>query len=175
VALAALALHGANYAILKTGGDLNQRAHSAAAFLWPVVALLTVLSLLATLLIRPSLLDNYRSAPVLYAIPLLVTVSLLAMKGLARRGNEFGAFLCSSAYLVLMLVGAAAAFYPNLLVSVDNPARNITVYNAHSGEHSLAVGLIWWSLGMAMAAGYFVFVYRMFRGKIAAGAGGYGH
>jgi len=28
---------------------------------------------------------------------------------------------------------------------------------------------------MALAAGYFVFVYRMFRGKIAAGGGGYGH
>ena len=175
VALVALALHGANYAVLKTEGELNRRARSAAASLWPALALLTVLSLAATLRIRPSLLDNYLRAPALYAIPLLVGASLIAMRWLARRGNEFGAFVSSSAYLVLMLSGAAAAVYPNLLMSVDDPARNITVYNAHSGEHALAVGLIWWSLGMALAAGYFVFVYRMFRGKVAAGAGGYGH
>ena len=73
-----------------------------------------------------------------------------------------------------MLVGAAAAMYPNLLVSSTDPSLNITVYNAHSGEHAMAVGLIWWSFGMALAAGYFVFVYRMFRGKIAAGSTGHG-
>ena len=90
-------------------------------------------------------------------------------------GAELGAFLCSCAYLALMLVGAAAAFYPNLLVSTTDPARNITVYNAHSGLHSLHVGLIWWGFGMALAAAYFVFVYRMFRGKISAGTGGHGY
>ncbi len=175
VALVALALHGANYAVLKTSGDLNQRARRAAAWLWPVLALLTVASLATTLAIRPSLLDNYRSLPLLYAIPLLVAASLAGTRILGRGGNELGAFLCSCAYLLLMMAGAAAAVYPNLLLSTGDPALNITVYNAHSGEHSLAVGLIWWSFGMALAAGYFVFVYRMFRGKIAAGGGGYGH
>ncbi len=89
----------------------------------------------------------------------------------ARSGDERGAFLSSSGYIVLMLAGAAAALYPNLLLSSTDPALNITVYNAHSGEHSLSIGLIWWSLGMAIAIGYFVFMYRMFRGKVTAGSG----
>ena len=175
VALVALTLHGANYAALKTGGELNIRAKRAAAVLWPVLVALTGASLAATLTIRPSLLDNYRRMPVLYLIPLLVMVSLGAMRSLRRRGNELGAFLSSSAYLVLMLVGAAAAVYPNLLLSTGDPALNITVYNAHSGEHGLTLGLIWWSFGMAIAIGYFVFVYRMFRGKVVASAGGHGY
>jgi len=166
VAVVALSLHGANYAVLKTSGDLNQRARRAAAVLWPVVVAATAVSLAATLYIRPNLLDNYQRAPLLYAIPLLVVVSLAAMPWLYRRGNELGAFLCSSAYLVLMLVGAAAAVYPNLLLSTTDPKLNITIFNAHSSEHALAVGLIWWGLGMAIATGYFVFVYRMFRGKL---------
>jgi cytochrome bd ubiquinol oxidase subunit II len=58
--------------------------------------------------------------------------------------------------------------YPNLLVSTTDPALNITVYNAASGSYSLSYGLIWWSFGMLLAVGYFVFVYRMFRGKVAA-------
>lgn len=90
-------------------------------------------------------------------------------------GNELGAFLSSCAYLAPMLVCAAAAVYPNLLLSTGDPALNITVYNAHSGEHSLSIGLIWWSFGMEVATGYFVFVYRMFRGKVAATAVGHGH
>jgi cytochrome d ubiquinol oxidase subunit II len=175
VALVALALDGANYAALKTSGELNLRLRRAAAFLWPVLVLATIVSLAATLAIRPSLLANYQRTPALYAIPVLVLAALIGMRSLGRRGHERGAFLCSSAYLALMLVGAAAAIYPNLLLSTTDPALDITVYNAHSGAHSLAVGLIWWSFGMALAAAYFVFVYRMFRGKIAPGQDVHGY
>lgn len=168
LAAVALAVHGANYAVLKTTGDLNRRARQAALRLWPVLAFLTVVSLAATLLIRPTLLSNYQQAPVLYVIPALVAAALAGIWYFARRGDEGRAFTCSCAYLAMMMAGAAAAMYPNLLVSTTGAAPNITVYNAHSGEYALSVGLIWWSLGMLLAAGYFVFVYRMFRGKIAA-------
>ena len=174
VALAALSVHGALYVALKTTGDLNMRARRAAGRLLPVLALLTIASLTATLSIRPALLENYRRWPVLFAIPLLVAASLIGMWRLGRQRRELGAFLASCSYLVFMLVGAAAALYPNLLVSSTDPALNITVYNARSGEYALESGLIWWSLGMAIAAGYFVFVYRMFRGKIVE-AGGHGY
>jgi cytochrome bd ubiquinol oxidase subunit II len=175
VAAVALALHGAYYAALKTEGELNRRARRAARTLWPGLVVLTAASLAATLSIRPSLLDNYRAWPVLYAVPVLVAASLAAMWLRDRKGDERGAFLSSCAYLALMLVGAAAALYPNLLVSTTDPKLNITVYNARSGAYALSVGLIWWSLGMALAAGYFVFVYRMFRGKIPEGPGGHGY
>ena len=175
VALAALTLHGANYAAVKTTGDLNVRCRRAADVLWPVLVGVTVLSLAATLYIRPALLENYRAAPALYAIPVLVAGSLVAMRILARREDESGAFLASSAYLVFMLLGAAAAVYPNLLTSTTDPALNITVFNARSGDYALRTGLIWWSFGMLIAAGYFVFVYRMFRGKISPASGGHGY
>jgi cytochrome d ubiquinol oxidase subunit II len=64
------------------------------------------------------------------------------------------------------VVGAATAVYPNLLMSTTDPALNITVHNAATGSYALSVGLIFWSVGMALAFGYFVFVYRMFRGKV---------
>ena len=175
VALVALALHGAHYAALKTGGELQLRARRTAAVLWPALVVVTVVSLAATLSIRPSLLDNYQRAPVLDAIPALVAVSLWGIRSMGRRGNDWGAFLFSCSYLAGMLVGAAAAVYPNLLLSTTDPALNITIYNAHSGEHSLEIGLIWWSFGMALATGYFVFVYRMFRGKISTTSTGHGY
>lgn len=175
VAAVALALHGAYYAVLKTSGELNQRCRRAAAALWPALILVTAASLAATLAVRPGLLDNYRSAPALWLIPVLVAASLGGMRILSGQGREYGAFLCSSAYLLLMLVGAAAAVYPSLLLSSSDPSLNITIYNAHSGYYALSIGLIWWSFGMALALGYFIFVYRMFRGKIAAGEHGNYH
>lgn len=168
VALVALTLHGAYYVALKTTGELNARAHAAARFLWPVLALLTVLSLIATLYIRPELLSNYSHFPVLYAIPVLVVASLFMVWNASRKGAERTAFLSSCVYLIFMLVGAAAAVYPNLLTSTTDPALNITVDNAHAGHYSLTIGLIVWTVGMAIAVAYFVFVYRTFRGKVAA-------
>jgi cytochrome d ubiquinol oxidase subunit II len=168
VALVALTIHGAYYVAVKTSGDLNQRARRVAARLWPALALLTLISLWATLSIRPDALNNYRRYPVLFVVPVAVALSLTAMFLHGRRENDKAAFLSSSAYLVFMLVGAAAAVYPNLLTSTTDPALNITIYNAAAGRYALSFGLVWWSFGMALAIGYFVFVYRMFRGKVAA-------
>jgi cytochrome d ubiquinol oxidase subunit II len=40
----------------------------------------------------------------------------------------------------------------------------------------MGVGLIWWSVGMVLAIGYFTFVYRMFRGKVRlAESAGHGY
>lgn len=171
VALVALTLHGAHYVALKTSGDLNARSRRLAAVLWPILVLLTFVSLWATMSIRPQLLTNYREHPVLYAVPISVAGTLAAMPAYRRKGNDKAAFLASSAYLVFMLVGAAAAVYPNLLVSTTDPALNITVYNAASGRYALSVGLVFWSIGMLLALGYFVFIYRMFKGKVSAGNG----
>jgi cytochrome d ubiquinol oxidase subunit II len=74
-----------------------------------------------------------------------------------------------------MLVGAAASLYPRLLPSSSDPARDLTVTNAISGPYTLRVGLVWWAVGMVLAVGYFVVIYRMFRGKVTLDGGGYGH
>jgi len=158
---------------MKTSGDLNLRARRLATVLWPALVLVTLVSLWATLTIRPGLLGNYRSHPMLFVVPLAVALSLIAMWLYRRRGNDTGTFFSSCAYLVFMLVGAAAAVYPNLLMSTTDPALNITVHNAASGSYALSVGLVFWGIGMALAVAYFVFTYRMFRGKVSADSAGY--
>jgi cytochrome bd ubiquinol oxidase subunit II len=175
VALVVLTIHGAHYVAMKTSGDLNLRTRRAAAALWPALVLVTIVSLVATLSIRPELLNNYRTYPVLFIVPVAVAASLAGMFVYRRRGNDTGAFLSSAAYLVFMLVGAAAAVYPTLLNATTDPALNITVYNAHTGAYSMRVGLIWWTFGMALAVAYFIFIYRLFRGKVGEQATGGGY
>jgi cytochrome bd ubiquinol oxidase subunit II len=171
LALVALTIHGAHYVALETAGDLNMRARRVASVLWPALVLLTLVSLWATLWIRPELLANYRRYPSLFALPVAVAASLVAMRLSRKRGRDKAAFLASAAYLVFMLVGAAAAMYPNLLMSTTDPALNLTVYNAATGSYSLSVGLVFWSFGMALALSYSVFVYWMFRGKVTQASG----
>ncbi len=68
-----------------------------------------------------------------------------------------------------MLAGAGFALYPTLLPASGAPENSITIQNAAAGAQSLSIGLRWWGAGMAIAVAYFVFVYRMFRGKAAGG------
>jgi cytochrome d ubiquinol oxidase subunit II len=71
-----------------------------------------------------------------------------------------------------MLVGAAFALYPVVLPARDH-RYDLTIYNTAAGSHGLHVGLVWWTFGAVLAVAYFVFVYRMFRGKVELGEGHY--
>ncbi|HEY6448651.1 MAG TPA: cytochrome d ubiquinol oxidase subunit II [Acidobacteriaceae bacterium] len=174
VALVALAEHGALWLTLKAAGDLEARARRAAGALWGVLLLVTLISLPATIAVRPSALANYNAHPVLFAIPLLVVATLVGVLSFTKQKKPLAAFLSSCLYLVFMLVGAAAGLYPTLLPSASDPARDITIANALTGAHSLHVGLVWWSVGLMLALGYFITSYWLFRGKVSAEAG-YGH
>ena len=168
VAFIALSLHGALWLTIKTTGILESRARSIAGPLWMVLVLLTVVSLVATIVVRPSSLTNYLAYPVTFVLPVGVLASLAGIWIWNRAGKSGKAFLCSCLYLVLMLVGACWGLFPTLLPATTGTANDITLAGAISGPYTLRVGLIWWGFGMALAAGYFTFVYWMFRGKISA-------
>jgi cytochrome d ubiquinol oxidase subunit II len=173
IALVTLTVHGATYIITKSEGDLNRRARATAMRLWPVQLSLTVVGLIATVSIRPGLLDNFKHHLIGLVIPVIVLGSLAAIMHALLKQNEKGAFVASSFYIVGMLVGAAFALYPVVLPASTDPARSLTIYNSSAAHHGLSVGLIWWILGMILALGYFFFVYRMFRGKVRLEEGGY--
>ena len=175
VALVTLVLHGSLYVATKTEGDLNARARGVVRVLWPVQVLVTVLSLVATMYVRPGILHNFLAWPVGFAIPVLVVASLLYLFVAVRIGKDKGAFLASCGYIVGMLVGAAFALYPTVLPASTDPIYSLTIDNTATGAHGMRVGFVWWGIAMVLAAGYFVFVYRMFRGKVRIEEGTSGH
>lgn len=173
LALAALAVHGALYIALKTEGPLHERAVSLFRVLWPALIVLSIASLIATMSVRPSTLSNYTRIPLAFLIPLSVVASLIGMFIFASRGKDRNAFLASCLYLTSMLVGAGIGLYPTVLPSSTDPARDITISRALAGNYSASIGLIWWGFGILLAVGYFVFVYRMFSGKVGKEIGSY--
>jgi len=165
VALVALTLHGALWLTIKTSGNLEQRARKIVTPLWVLLIALTVVSLIATISVRPSTLNNYFSYPVTFVVPVGVVASLIGVWLFNRKAQAMKAFLSSCLYLFFMLAGACWGVYPTLLPATTGADRDITLSKAISGPHTLAVGLAWWSFGMALAVGYIVFVYSRFRGK----------
>jgi cytochrome d ubiquinol oxidase subunit II len=172
MALVTLTAHGSYYIALKTDEDLGRRARGIALLCWPVQFFLTFTALVATYFIRPGIMANFGRHKIGILVPIVVVASLAVMLWANPKGKEKLAFIASSLYISFMLVGAAFALYPVVL-----PARNheysLTIFNTATGGHGLRVGLVWWTLGAALAIAYFVFVYRKFRGKVQAGEGHY--
>lgn len=166
IALVTLTAHGSLYVAVKTEDDLNRRANSVAKAAWPLQLILTVLGLVATVYIRPGVLDNYKHHAIGFLIPVIVFGALAVMMHAMLNGKEKTAFVASALYIVGMLVGAAFALYPVVLPASTDPARNLTIYNTAAGHHGLSVGFTWWVLGMLLALGYFFFLFRMFKGKV---------
>jgi cytochrome d ubiquinol oxidase subunit II len=173
VALVTLTAHGSYYVALKTDEDLGRRARGIALLCWPVQFFLTCMAFVATYFIRPEITANYSKHSVGYLVPIAVFGSLAVMLWTTPKGKEKAAFVASSLYIASMLVGAAFALYPVVLPARDHQ-YDLTIYNTSAANHGLTVGLTWWTLGAVLAIGYFVFVYRMFRGKVQAGTGHYG-
>jgi cytochrome bd ubiquinol oxidase subunit II len=173
IALVTLTIHGALYVATKTDGDLNRRARDTAKSLWPIQLLLTAVGVIASVFIRPSVLDNYRQHAIGFLIPVIVFGALAVMMHAIIKQADKIAFLASCLYIAGMLVGAAFALYPVVLPASTDPARSLTIYNSATGHHGLTVGFTWWVLGMILALGYFFYVYRMFRGKVRLEGEGY--
>jgi cytochrome d ubiquinol oxidase subunit II len=162
---------------VKTEAELNRRARLVAQWAWPLQLLLTIVGLIATMYVRPTVLDNYRQHAVGFLIPVVVFGSLAVMIYAIGKGQDPAkeklAFVASALYIVGMLVGAAFALYPVVLPASTDPALNLTIYNTAAGQHGLTVGLTWWILGMVLALGYFTLLFRMFKGKVRLEGEGY--
>jgi cytochrome d ubiquinol oxidase subunit II len=163
-ALVTLTFHGALWVAYKTEGELRARAVALSHQLrWAVFAL-AALVLGLSWIVRPHMAQGA------WLLPLALIA--LALAGWIGK-TDLTRFLASSGYIVAMLVGAVLGVYPDVLPSNGDPQLSLTIHNASAGAYGLNVGLRWFIPGIALAAGYFFYVYRMFAGKVRAESDGY--
>jgi len=172
LALATLIVHGANFIAVKTDGDLNARSRTISRrFTYATVAL-TILATAFTFWVSPWMLGSFNERPYGYVLPLVAIAGLVGMVLFNLRNDDRAAFLSSGAYIIGMLTSTVFGVYPKVLPAVD-PANSLTIYNASASQYGMAVGLVWWSIGMVLAVVYFVVIYRLFRGKVSLEDEGY--
>jgi cytochrome d ubiquinol oxidase subunit II len=166
VALFTLTVHGANFIAMKTEGELRTRSRTVADRLWWGVVLTSIAAFISTFTIHPEFWDNFAQHSWGFVLPIGGVLGLGGMSVYGRRGNDQRAFISSSIFIGSMLASTAFALHPNVLPSSIDPAYNLTIYNTAAREYGLLIGTVWWTIGFVLAAGYFVYVYRAFRGKV---------
>ena len=165
LALLALVMHGGLWVQMKTSGPVSSRAGKIAARSWWGVLALTALVTARTFRVQPQVLGNFARSPWGLLFPLVAVAGLAGVLYELRKRNEPGAFLASCAYLTGMLASVVFGLYP-LVLPARNARYSLTVNNAAAGRYGLKIALVWWVLGVLLAAGYFTFVYRSFAGKV---------
>jgi cytochrome d ubiquinol oxidase subunit II len=165
LALAALVVHGATFTAVKTDGEVHSRARRLARRWWAVLLALTILGTVATFIVRPVLLGNFVVHPWGVVFPAVAVTGLAGIAVFNRAGRDRLSLAASGTYLAGMLASTAFVVYPSVLPAVD-PVRSLTVMNAAAPAYGLAVGLVWWSIAIVLAAIYFGVIYTLFRGKV---------
>lgn len=163
---AVLAGHGALYLWWKTSGMVAQRSRLIARRCWAAIGIMAILVTIATAWVRPELFESLRHR--IWSWPLLAVAVggwAMVLRSIVR-GKELHAFLGSAAFIAGMLAVTAAEMFPTILPSMIDPAYSLTVWNAANGRRGLWIGLAWWIPAIVLAVGYFVYLFRSFRGKL---------
>jgi cytochrome bd ubiquinol oxidase subunit II len=160
--LVVLCAHGAAFLAWRAGGALQARAATAARRLFPAEVVLALGLAWPTYEVRDEMITAFGDHPWRLVFPALATGALAARFVYQRRALWLRAFVASCLFIAGLLTTMAAGLYPNVLPARDGRPHSLTIDNAASGDHALTTALVWWPLGMVLAAVYFVFAYRMF-------------
>ncbi len=159
-AVAALALHGTTFLVMRTEGPSTERARRLVPRLWPVVLVLYLAISAATVSERGiglSWIDF---------IPLLSLGSLVALLFLSLSKREHRAFAASSVFLASLLLQASVTMYPYLLPSLPPRQGGISIFDASPGPVALASALTVVIVALVVVVIYGTFVMRQMAGKV---------
>ena len=137
-----LTVHGAHYLALKTDGKIYWRTHKIAEIGGWLVGPLTIGAIFAIPFVQPGLRHNYDSNAIGYVFPALAVAALGCMVYGRWKQMNLLAFLASSIYIGALLSSVAWGLFPNILIATQDPAFNLTIYNAATSPYSLQVGLM---------------------------------
>lgn len=165
LAVAGAAMHGALYLQLKVEDELRRQVRR-----WAFVAFFAFVALnlvVAGMALHgvPHLLRNFERWPVVWIMPVLVALALANIPRGLVRDRPLQAFASSCASIAGLTFLAAAALYPNLVVS-SSGTHHLDIWRAASSEATLRLMAIIAAIGMPLVATYTVTVYWVFRGKV---------
>jgi cytochrome bd ubiquinol oxidase subunit II len=166
--LCALAGHGALFLVWKTTGPVQARSKAWALRAWLAVLPLWLAVTLATAWLRPETFTNLFARPWFLGFVVLMLGGVGGVFYFMRRGQELTAFLSSTSFLLGLLAATMAGIYPVWLRSNIDPSYSLTAANSAAKSYGLQVALVWWSIGIVLAGGYFVYLFHSVRGKVGS-------
>jgi cytochrome bd ubiquinol oxidase subunit II len=163
----ALAAHGATYLMLRTEGPVHDRSTKLAKRLWATVVPLLIVISVESWVVRPDLPRRAIENPICWLGLLgIILATIPLISGFSNR-REMPAFLGSNFFLAGLLSTGAAALFPVMLYSTLGVENSLTAYNVAAGPSSFRFASIWWPVGFGLASTYFVFISRLYAGKVS--------
>lgn len=159
-----LSYQGTVWLFLKTEGEFQQKVKNWAKIYWSGYIILFAICTLLTYVLHKNLFNNYLTNPLMFVIPLLAIIFMLASIIRIQRNQALCAMIASSLSIAMVILTAYLSLFPNLIIA-KNPAYSLNIYNAASSQLTLKTMLIIALIGMPLVLIYTIYSYRVFRGK----------
>jgi len=166
IAVVTLAMHGANWIILKTNSSINSRLKTVIFKLNIVQIILTIFSLVVWQIVTPNSLDNFIDKPFLIIFPLIYFTGLLGLFYIKKLKKDSYGFLFSTLLILGGITSSLASMFPKILPSTNNINDALTIYNTSAPEYGLSVALNWGIIGFILLFVYLIIQKRLMGGKI---------
>ena len=173
MAVATFAMHGTIYLYLKTGGELQERAHH---WMWRTFGFFLVaylLTTIATFQVAPHATQNFKEYPIAWVIVLLNVLAIANIPRAIHLGRPGYAFLSSCCTIAALATLFGAALFPNLILTTLADGKSLTIYNASSSHGTLHLMQIIAFIGAPLVLTYTCIIYWVFRGKVELGHNSY--
>ncbi|MFC6267353.1 cytochrome d ubiquinol oxidase subunit II [Frigoriflavimonas asaccharolytica] len=166
ISVVTLAMHGANWIILKTNSSINEKLKSVIFKLNIALAILTVLSLSVWQIVRPESLNNFFEKPYLIVFPIIYFTGLIGLFYIKKLKKDIYGFIFSTLIILGGITSSLASLFPVILPSINNVNESLTIYNTSAEEYGLSVALVWGIIGFSLIFIYFIVQKRLLAGKI---------
>jgi len=159
-----LSYQGTVWLFLKTEGEFQQKAKNWAKIYWSGYLILFAICTLLAYVLHKNLFHNYLEHPLMFVVPLLAVIFMLASIIRIQRNQALCAIIASSLSIAMVILTAYLSLFPNLIIA-KNPAYSLNIYNAASSQLTLETMLIITLIGMPLVLIYTIYSYRTFHGK----------
>jgi len=166
ISVVALAIHGANWIILKTNASINNQLKSTILKLNSALVLLTLFSLIMWQWMNPNCFDNFSKNPIFLFFPLIYILGLIGLFFVKKFDREVYGFICSSAIIFGGITSSLVSIFPAILPSTNAINESLTIYNTAASEYGLSVAMGWGVIGFILLFVYLVIQKRLMGGKI---------
>ncbi len=166
LSIALFAMHGNNFLLMKTEGDLQDDLRKKSPFFILAFVLLLVVMTLWTWNMHSYMLDRYITHPYFVLAPILFAFLLVMMaKSLSR--HKYGlAFVYSMLSIAFLFSLFAIGTFPNLMISsINKELYSLTLFNASASITTLEVACTIAVIGIPLVLAYGFCLYYIFHGK----------
>ena len=170
--LFAVMWHGANWAVYKTTGKLQERMRKLAFDFWILMVIFLLLTVIGMKVWAP-LRFSRALTPLGLTLTLIILIAAFVDAYLIKKGSERGAFYLSWLAFPLVVYLVYYSMYPYWIISTIDPNFKLSIHALAASPLTLQAVLGMSVILSVIILAYTLYVYKMFGGKVTEAKGYY--